>query len=159
MLVRAARYINIEENFDTQWKAMKASTSLSLSPFKRRWSRKFENCTPLNATGEVVLRKACNLNLVWLPSLTSNNPSSDPAKHYIHHQNQGDNVEKCFKLKDFLEELVGLGALIHFIHQVHHNHNRKSFRGRGRGQGGGPDGRGWGTYRVEVPEQSRVRTT
>lgn len=89
-----------------------------------------------------MLQEAYNLELVCLPSPTPNNPLGDHAKQCSYHQNQEHSTEWCFKVKDFLKELVRLGALSHIIYQIKINQDRGSSRARGKRQSG--RGRGGG---------------
>jgi len=82
---------------------------------KQKRSGKFDSYNPLNASREIVLKEACNLELDRLPSSVPNNLLGDQAKHCSYHKNQGHNRKECFKVKDLLLEHVRLEPLNYFI--------------------------------------------
>jgi len=95
---RAARYMSIEENEEARKRKSQPHTAGEGSWIPKRIKPgKYDRYTLLNATREVVLREACNLELVRLPRSRPSHLVADPSFRCNYHKNIGHNTEQYTK--------------------------------------------------------------
>ena len=101
---KATRYISIEENADARKRKFQPHTTGENSRFQKKLRLGRYDCyTPLNATREAMLQKACNFELIHLPLPGRPQPGVDSILRCIYHQNIGHNTNECTRVRDLIE--------------------------------------------------------
>ena len=97
-----ATNITIEENTEA---VRRTETPMITTALKRKRIGRFDSYTPLNASRDVVIQEAYNLELVRLLQPMESPPSIDPTKRCWNHQNYDRTTEECIKVCNVIEEL------------------------------------------------------
>jgi len=96
-------------------KKERAATFRSGSRFREQRQSKCNRYTPLISNRAQILEEALNVDLISPPRKVPTPPHADTTKHYRYHQNYGHTTEKCFTLKDKIEELIQSEHLKRFV--------------------------------------------